>query len=288
VLNSQFRCYTIHGTNGTRLSRNVAYNSVGMCYYIEDGVEENNLFEYNLAAHVTPIYQPANGGWGQGGETFSAIPDQLLIPADTSAAGFYISNAMNSFIGNAASGGWSGFAFPNVAEPLGDYKGTMLPNNTYLPLHRPLKRFLGNTAHSAGFYWISHGSCIYVGAWLSYDSTGTLIYNSGRNSRDTLFGNGSTTFMLFEQTKTFLCNTGVAHWGNNVHLDAAEMHDCALGAFFFGSSVMHNALVNAVSKNPNNIIRFIDIENGWEGEYTKVGFQFYDTWVQVNLKFKQI
>ena len=285
VLNSQFRCYTVHGTNSTRLSRNVAFNATGMCFYIEDGVEENNLFEYNLAAHVAPIYQPANGDWGQGGQTFKAIPGQLLIPADTSASGFYISNAMNSFVGNAASGGWSGFAFPNVAVPLGNFEGTMLPNNTYLPMHRPLLKFYGNTAHSSGFYWVAHGSCIYVGAWLNYDVTGTMTYNSGRNSRDTLFPNGTVTFMLFEDTKTFLCNTGVGHWGNNAHLEAAEMHDSALGAFFFGSSVLHNGLINGASNNPNNAIRYGTEEDGWAGTYSKVGFQFYDTWVQVFQSF---
>ena len=283
VLNSQFRCYTVHGTNSTRLSRNVAFNATGMCYYLEDGVEENNLLEYNLAAHVTPIYRPANGGWGQGGETFSAIPGKLLIPADTSAGGYYISNAMNSFIGNAASGGWTGFAFPNVAEPLGSFKGTMFPNNTFLPLHRPLKKFYGNTAHSAGFYWTGHGTCIYTGALLKYDETGTLVYNSGRHARNTIFPNWTETFMYFEQTKVFLCNTGVGHWGNDAHLNAAEIHDCALGAFFFGSSVLHNGLINPFSKNPNNAIRFIDVYYGWYGVFTRVGFQFYDTWVQVTI-----
>ena len=114
VTNSNFRCYTVHGTNNTRVSRNVAYNAKGMCYYFEDGVEENNLVEYNLASHISPIYAPANGDWGQGGQTFNAIPGQLLLPADTSAAGFYFLNGYNTIIGNAASGGWTGFAFPNA------------------------------------------------------------------------------------------------------------------------------------------------------------------------------
>ena len=114
VTNSNFRCYTVHGTNNTRVSRNVAYNAKGMCYYFEDGVEENNLVEYNLASHISPIYSPANGDWGQGGETFYAIPGQLIVPADTSAAGFYFLNGYNTIIGNAASGGWTGFAFPNA------------------------------------------------------------------------------------------------------------------------------------------------------------------------------
>ncbi len=45
--------------------------------------------------------------------------DDLRNPADSAASGFYITNAYNSFIGNAASGGWSGFAFPNLMKPIG-------------------------------------------------------------------------------------------------------------------------------------------------------------------------
>jgi hypothetical protein len=131
-------CHKKKGTNATRLSRNVAYNVWGMCYYLEDGVEERNLLEYNLASHVHPIGRPANGPSGQGkplyllpfsdiryrywnrpvrstynmwniimqitdGETFYSSPD-LFLPADSSASGFYIPNAYNTFIGNAASG----------------------------------------------------------------------------------------------------------------------------------------------------------------------------------------
>ncbi len=119
-------------------------------------MEENNLFEYNLAAHVNPILRPANGNPGQGGETFLAQPG-LLLPADTSASGFYALNAYNSWIGNAASGGWSGFAFPNAAKSIGTFKDVPPVNSNSNPSQRPLKRFVGNTAHSTGFYWREHG-----------------------------------------------------------------------------------------------------------------------------------
>lgn len=98
----------------------MAYNVNGSCVYLEDGVEEHNLLEYNLVSHVHPVYQPADGGYGQEGETFTAH-QHLLNPADTSASGYYIANAMNKMIGNAASGGWSGFVFPNLPTPLGKY-----------------------------------------------------------------------------------------------------------------------------------------------------------------------
>jgi hypothetical protein len=111
------------------------------------------------------------------------------------------------------------------------------------------------------------------------------VYNSGRNSRDTLFANGTATSMLFEHTKTFLCNVGVGHWGNNAHLEAAEMHDTRLGAFFFGSSMLHNGLISASSNNPNNGIYMS--QDGRTAPYSKVGFQFYDTWIQVVYEYVQ-
>jgi hypothetical protein len=51
-----------------------------------------------VAASTTshPIYRPANGGYGQDGESFAQSADvSLIIPADTSASGFYISNPHN-------------------------------------------------------------------------------------------------------------------------------------------------------------------------------------------------
>lgn len=210
VTNSNFRCYTVHGTNSTRLSRNVAYNAKGMCYYFEDGVEERNLVEFNFASHINPIYKPADGGYGQGGEWFTESTS-LINPADTSASGFYFLNAYNTIVGNAVSGGWSGFAFPNAVKRIGLFKGTLPANTNLEPLNRPLLRFNGNTAHSCGFYWRAHGSCVYFGAKLDYDSTGTLlVYNSGRNSRDTVNKTTSSSynFNLLENTKVYLCNKG--------------------------------------------------------------------------------
>ena len=65
---SYFRCIVIHGTNGLQVRRNVAFHVHGHCFYLEDGVEENNWLEGNLAAYVHPIGQPASG-WSQQGST---------------------------------------------------------------------------------------------------------------------------------------------------------------------------------------------------------------------------
>ena len=152
------------------------------------------------------------------------------------------------------------------------------PNYYVDPLNRPIKKFYGNTAHSSGHYWLAHGSCIYVGAWLEYNSAGTLLYVSGRSnpngriSRDTYINGTIPSYTMFENTKVFLCNKGIAHWGSNVQIDRVEMHDVTVSAMLFGSAALHNALVDMRTRNPYGIIPTFG---------GKVGFQFYDTWVQV-------
>ena len=82
---SFYRCVSIHGTNEALVARNVGYDAIGYCYYIEDGVEERNVLEYNLAAHVHFLGSPArtNGqftGWVR-------ATDALILPADVTASG---------------------------------------------------------------------------------------------------------------------------------------------------------------------------------------------------------
>ncbi len=47
------RCVTVHGTNDVRVENNVAYNNVGHCYFLEDGVEHGNQYLHNLGMPLT-------------------------------------------------------------------------------------------------------------------------------------------------------------------------------------------------------------------------------------------
>ena len=42
------RCVTVHGTHNVNVINNVAYNTYGHCYFMEDGGEKNNTFHHNL------------------------------------------------------------------------------------------------------------------------------------------------------------------------------------------------------------------------------------------------
>eukprot|EP01132_Coremiostelium_polycephalum_P000649 gene649-803_t len=271
VTNSFYRCFTIHGTHGVTVSRNVAFNVFGHCYYLEDGVEENNTLSYNLAAYVHTIGAPAAGS-GQPGEDFTESAD-LRQPADSAASGFYITNAYNRIVGNSASGGWAGFAFPNLKKPIGNHQSVNMDPST-----RPNLQFEGNTAHSSGYHWYFGGS-IYVGGNLYHDTTsGLLVYQSGRYERETMIGD-TPAWMRFTNTKVFLSNSGIDHWGHRIEVVGLEAHDCHRSATLFGQAWMNTAIVNGQSGNP--------LSKGMM--YQRQGFQFYDTYVQTilsNVEFR--
>ena len=172
---SYYRCIAIHGTHNTTVSENVAFDISGHCYYLEDGVEEDNTISFNLAAHIHPVSNiVANAGGGQTIPIFSQSKD-LILPADATASGFYLTNLHNDIVGNAASGGWSGFALPVLHSPIGPHRDVnMRPGN------RLTKIFDGNTAHSTGWWW-SHAGAFYSGGSLYYSSANPALleYNAG-------------------------------------------------------------------------------------------------------------
>ena len=160
VHRSFYRCISIHGTNEMTVSENVAYDVTGFCYYLEDGVEEDNILSFNLAAHIHTVGETAISGGGQTIPLFYQS-DSLTLPADVTASGFYITNMHNQIIGNAASGGWSGFAFPVLQEPLGPHRDeASFPQYAgYNPSSRVSLAIDGNTAHSTAWWW-SHAGAV--------------------------------------------------------------------------------------------------------------------------------
>jgi hypothetical protein len=98
-----------------------------------------------LAAQPPPSQQGSSGiiGWGLSWARDRAGNEYSVTWGNFSgvAAPAYI-----NFTGNAAVGGWSGFAFPNLPEPIGAYRGNAALRPPYT---RPSLAFVGNTAHSS-------------------------------------------------------------------------------------------------------------------------------------------
>jgi len=181
VHDSMTRWYTIHGTEGVTLARNVGYKSIGHGYYIEDGTEINNKFYSNIGIFAraaikneqNPRQVPGILGRSQPGRE-----NQADVPYNSDIANpavFWITNGWNDFEYNMAAGAgacgacywliptgisgpsqnmyWEGYAsiqqIPNPSmgfPPIG-------PNG-----NAPLKKFEGNYCSTAQFSFNTVGA----------------------------------------------------------------------------------------------------------------------------------
>lgn len=124
------RCVTVHGTHGVRVTDNVAYDALGHCYFLEDGIETKNVFERNLGLLVR---KPKVG--------------EHVLPSDISLEGpavYWITNPDNIVRNNAAAGSeGTGFWYALPVNPTGLSK-----TSTVWPRRTPLGAFENNVSHS--------------------------------------------------------------------------------------------------------------------------------------------
>ena len=156
------RCVTVHGTNNLLIQNNVTYNTVGHCFFLEDGIETGNKFIRNLAiqtkCHPTKDCVPTNlAANGENDFTYenrlavravSFAAKDTLLPSDNTAASYWITNPNNSFIDNVAAGSdENGFWLSLPEHPNGAFLGSDVSKNTW-PRRTPMAAFRGNVAHS--------------------------------------------------------------------------------------------------------------------------------------------
>lgn len=164
VHNSYNRCVTVHGTDNVLVENNVTYDTVGHCFFLEDGIETGNEFIHNLGiltkCHPVKPCVPTNlGPFGAEAGKHSATAKtsfdlagqsakNALIPSDNTASTFWITNPDNIYIDNVAAGSEAtGFWIALAQHPVGTFLGTAASKATW-PRRTPLGAFVGNVAHS--------------------------------------------------------------------------------------------------------------------------------------------
>jgi len=284
VHRSFYRCISIHGTHSTHVSENVAYDVTGFCYYLEDGIEHHNRIEFNLGAHIHAIGPEAPWGNGQATEKYQQS-STLTLPADVSASAFYITNVQNYIIGNAASGGWAGFAFPNLSTPLGPHRNEKLRPSSVTGL-----TIDGNTAHSSTWWW-NHAAAFYWGGSLYYNSNNVLEYNAGRDQRyprnaclvnKCVVKNNCNdwcqpwekAWVKVTNTKAFLApGVGFGSWSGTMEIIGYECHDCGLALESLSQGLWINQMLTVCrTKTPLLVPSDANVN-----EIPGSGFTWYDT-----------
>eukprot|EP01121_Diplochlamys_sp_Union-15-3_P010039 TRINITY_DN2772_c0_g1_i3.p1 TRINITY_DN2772_c0_g1~~TRINITY_DN2772_c0_g1_i3.p1 ORF type:complete len:904 (-),score=171.24 TRINITY_DN2772_c0_g1_i3:861-3572(-) len=122
------RCVTMHGTSDVLIEENVAFNSSGHCYFVEDGNEQYNVFNKNLGITARK---------------------HTLLKSDSQPAIFWITNPSNHYYFNHAVGGAFGFWYSMPYTPLGS-AATLPDKQEWLLRYTPFGDFVGNVAHSTG------------------------------------------------------------------------------------------------------------------------------------------
>lgn len=111
IHDSNQRCIVVHGTWELTLDSNVAYNTMGHCYFFEDGIEHGNIIKNNIG--ITTVRVSTLLFCHNHNLTFhtkqkkgvSRLPGATnSTQSDEFAATFWISNPNNTVINNRAAG----------------------------------------------------------------------------------------------------------------------------------------------------------------------------------------
>ena len=155
------RCVTVHGTNYLHVENNVTYNTVGHCFFMEDGIEHGNEFVHNLAiqtkCHTSKPCVPTNLAAAgeradyqdrQAVRTNGQQSKDVLLPSDNTVSSYWITNPDNTYRDNVAAGSdANGFWMSLPEHPNGQFEGTEI-SKTIWPRRTPFREFKGNVAHS--------------------------------------------------------------------------------------------------------------------------------------------
>ena len=145
------RCVTVHGTNNLRVENNVTYNTVGHCFFLEDGIEHGNEFVRNLgdpdqvsSDQALRPDQPRRGRRAAEREQANGQQSKdVLLPSDNTVSTFWITNPDNVYRDNVAAGSdANGFWMSLPEHPNGQFEGTEISKTTW-PRRTPVPRVQG-------------------------------------------------------------------------------------------------------------------------------------------------
>uniref|UniRef100_A0A8C9J1H0 hyaluronoglucosaminidase n=1 Tax=Piliocolobus tephrosceles TaxID=591936 RepID=A0A8C9J1H0_9PRIM len=144
------RCITVHGTNGLLIKDTIGFDTLGHCFFLEDGIEQRNTLFHNLGLLTKPgTLLPTD----RNNSVCTTMRDKVFgnyipVPATDCMAvsTFWIAHPNNNLINNAAAGSQdAGIWYLFHKEPTGESTGLQLLAKPELT---PLGIFYNNRVHS--------------------------------------------------------------------------------------------------------------------------------------------
>ncbi|MBN3297827.1 TMEM2 hyaluronidase, partial [Amia calva] len=144
------RCVTIHATNGLLIKDTVGYDTLGHCFFLEDGIEQRNTLYHNLGLVTKPgTLLPTDRNDTMCTSIRNKVYGKYVpVPAtDCKAVStFWIANPNNHLINNAAAGSQdTGIWYVFHSMSTGDTHGLVPDTKAELT---PLGIFYNNRVHS--------------------------------------------------------------------------------------------------------------------------------------------
>ncbi|XP_009993221.1 PREDICTED: transmembrane protein 2 isoform X2 [Chaetura pelagica] len=144
------RCVTVHATNGLLIKDTIGYDTLGHCFFIEDGIEQRNTLFHNLGLVTKPgTLLPTDRNSSMCiGIRDKVYGNYIPVPATDCMAvsTFWISHPNNHLINNAAAGSQdAGIWYLFHKVPTGDSHSLAIETKSELT---PLGIFYNNRVHS--------------------------------------------------------------------------------------------------------------------------------------------
>ncbi|XP_055974733.1 inactive cell surface hyaluronidase CEMIP2 isoform X1 [Sorex fumeus] len=145
------RCITVHGTNGLLIKDTIGFDTLGHCFFLEDGIEQRNTLFHNLGLLTKPgTLLPTDRNIS----VCTAMREKVFgnyvpVPATDCMAvsTFWIAHPNNNLINNAAAGSQdAGIWYLFHKEATGESSGLQLSAKPELT---PLGIFYNNRVHSS-------------------------------------------------------------------------------------------------------------------------------------------
>ncbi|BDI30216.1 hypothetical protein CCAX7_22670 [Capsulimonas corticalis] len=261
------RCIAIHGTRRVRLDSNVCFDTIGHCYFFEDGNETGNIVTHNL-----------------GMMTRKARKGEEVLPTDLTPATFWVTNPNNILRGNAAAGSEQfGFWYALPKHPTGASQNARNDRDVW-PRRAPLGVFSGNVSHSNehdGLFVDGPPNPPGVTEAPDYDPhAGKAIFGPGAHAADAVFDG----FVGYKNRRR-----GVWMRGLRLHLSHARLADNAIGVTLASSlSMVEDSLIVGETENVGFVapgeqsgLTGRSLPKPWEPSFPIRGFEFYDGRVSV-------